>query len=469
MKILHTSDWHLGRNLYGRKRYEEFKLFLEWLFETIMKENIDALLICGDIFDTNTPSNKAQELYYQFLCQVSLSSCKDIIIIAGNHDSPSFLEAPKNLLSALNIHVIGTADITLKNSMEHEISTNWQENLPKEIILLKKNKNSPSKTQKQSLAQKEYKAIICAVPYLRDRDIRQSELGETFEQKNIKLLQGIQNHYTNIAKKAQEIQKIIQKKQGNCIPIIALGHLFVAGGITLQGDGVRDLYVGSLTSIGADTFSSAFDYVALGHLHIEQKVNKNEYIRYCGSPVAMSFGEANQIKKVYIFETKEDTDAAHFTKSIRSLEIPIFQTLMHISGDLEQIHTKIQNILSDTLHNEETVKETKNDLFKKSTSIWLEIEYTGKTPLSNLREELETYTLNSNLEILRIRNSTNYEQTLRVTHNIEEQKSLHDLSVHDVFEACLLAFDIPENEQKDLRKTYQEILHDIAENDIKSE
>ena len=100
MKILHTSDWHLGRSLYGRKRYDEFSAFLDWLVDTIQTESINALLIAGDIFDTSTPSNRAQGLYYRFLCKIAASNCRHILIVAGNHDSPSFLNAPKELLKA---------------------------------------------------------------------------------------------------------------------------------------------------------------------------------------------------------------------------------------------------------------------------------------------------------------------------------------------------------------------------------
>ena len=107
MKILHTSDWHLGRSLYGRKRYEEFSSFLDWLAQTIEEEKVDALLVAGDVFDNSTPSNRAQELYYRFLCRVAASCCRHVVVIAGNHDSPSFLNVPKELLRALNVYVVG--------------------------------------------------------------------------------------------------------------------------------------------------------------------------------------------------------------------------------------------------------------------------------------------------------------------------------------------------------------------------
>ncbi|MEN6421610.1 MAG: exonuclease subunit SbcD, partial [Smithella sp.] len=109
MKLLHTSDWHIGRALYGRKRYEEFDAFLNWLADLIEQENIDVLLVAGDVFDSITPSNRAQELYYCFLCRVAGSAKRHVVITAGNHDSPTFLNAPKGLLKFLNIHVVGYA------------------------------------------------------------------------------------------------------------------------------------------------------------------------------------------------------------------------------------------------------------------------------------------------------------------------------------------------------------------------
>ncbi|PID37221.1 MAG: exonuclease sbcCD subunit D, partial [Pseudomonadales bacterium] len=94
LRLLHTSDWHLGRRLYGHTRYEEFSAFLDWLYNCIVEQSIDVLIVAGDIFDSMTPSNKAQALYYEFLGRVSHSSCQHVIIVAGNHDSPSLLDAP---------------------------------------------------------------------------------------------------------------------------------------------------------------------------------------------------------------------------------------------------------------------------------------------------------------------------------------------------------------------------------------
>ena len=266
MKVLHTSDWHLGRMLYGRKRYDEFEAFLNWLYNTIKSEGIDILLVAGDIFDTRTPSHRSQELYYKFLCDVAKSNCRHVVIIAGNHDSPSFLNAPKEILHALNIYVVGSITQCLED----------------EVIVLNDQQNNPE-------------AIMCAVPYLRDRDIRTVEPGETIEDKNNKLIKGIQDHYEKACKLAEEKQKQFKDKED--VPIIAMGHLFTSGGKVLDGDGVRDLYVGSLAHVKKGTFPKSIDYLALGHLHVPQCVEGSEYIRYSGSPIPMGYNEAYQKNK----------------------------------------------------------------------------------------------------------------------------------------------------------------------------
>ena len=250
LKILHTSDWHLGRSLCEKKRYSEYESFLSWLESTINRERVDLLLVAGDIFDTSTPSNKAQELYYRFLQRVGTTTCRHVVIAAGNHDSPSFLNAPRALLKAFDIHVVGA----------------MTENPDNEVLVLRTKAGTPE-------------AIVCAVPYLRDRDIRLAEAGESAEDRNRKLTDGIRRHYTDVCTIAQTRRQ----EFGAQIPIIAMGHLFTEGGQTTDDDGVRELYVGSLVHVPIDIFPSTIDYLALGHLHRSQKVKGRENIRYCGS------------------------------------------------------------------------------------------------------------------------------------------------------------------------------------------
>ena len=410
MKILHTSDWHLGRSLYGRKRYEEFSAFLHWLSTTIESESIDALLVAGDIFDTSTPSNRAQELYYRFLCRVAGSCCRHIVVIAGNHDSPSFLDAPKELLRALNVYVVGAV------SQDHE----------DEVLVLYDRQDRPE-------------AIICAVPYLRDKDIRTVEPGETIDDKNMKLVLGLKHHYEKVCELAEEKRAACKKDGHRDIPIIGMGHLFTAGGKTVDGDGVRELYVGSLAHVGQNVFPAAMDYLALGHLHVPQTVGGSTHIRYCGSPIPMGYGEAAQEKKVII---------VHFnatTPTIEELAVPCFQPLERIVGSLDDIQSRLEQLKKD------------------GSKAWLELEYTGSDITGNLREMLEETMVDSSMEIRRIKNKRLIE---RVISTIQENETLDDLDVQQVFTRCLDTFEIKPEEREQLIHSYNEIIKFLQEEDI---
>jgi len=413
MKILHTSDWHLGRSLYGRKRYEEFEAFLTWLSETIQKEQIDALLIAGDVFDNSTPSNRAQELYYRFLCRVAASSCRHVVVIAGNHDSPSFLNAPKELLRALNVHVVGA----------------MADDLEDEVIVLKDDQNLPQ-------------AIVCAVPYLRDRDIRTVEPGETVDDKNTKLIEGLKSHYVDVCAIAEKIQAEFHSEGQPSVPIVAMGHLFTAGGKTVDGDGVRDLYVGSLAHIDETVFPASIDYFALGHLHVSQIVGNSEHIRYCGSPIPMGYGESTQAKSVIVVQFDKTMP------TIKAIQVPCFQPLERIVGSLDDIHTKIE-------------------LLKyKQSRAWLEIEYTGNEVIGNLREIVDDASNNSAIEVLRVKNKRVME---RVMNSIQEDETLDDLDAKDVFERCLESFEIAVGDRKGLTESYNEIIKSLQEEDVNAE
>ncbi len=443
MKILHTSDWHLGRSLYGRKRYEEFTAFLDWLTQTIEDEKVDALLVAGDVFDTSTPSNRAQELYYRFLFRVAASCCRHVVVVDGNHDSPSFLNAPKELLRALNVYVVGS----MTEALEDEV-------IP---ILDFGLRNADCEKPEINL---EKSAIICAVPYLRDKDIRTVEPGETIDDKNRKLVEGIKNHYAEVVKIAERkreeiIQQSAIKNPQSQIPIVAMGHLFTAGGKTVDGDGVRELYVGSLAHVGEEVFPSSIDYLALGHLHVPQAVGSAEHIRYCGSPIPMGYGEAKQQKSVVIVDfglgnaDVEEPDTIKDQKpQIKLLPIPCFQELVRIVGSLDDIHAKLE------------------ELKKEERSAWLEIEYTGSDIIGNLREMLDKAMADSAMEIRRIKNRRVMD---RMISTVGEDETLDDLDAGDVFTRRLDAFEVPDEDREELTVSYNEIIKDLMEEDINAE
>jgi exonuclease SbcD len=331
------------------------------------------------------------------------------VVTAGNHDSPSFLTAPKELLRVRNVHVVGAAP----------------EDLGDEVLVLPGEDGQPG-------------LIVCAVPYLRDREIRVAEAGESIEDKDRKLVEGIRDHYASVAALAEQKRRSLNAE----VPIVAMGHLFTAGGQTVDGDGVRDLYVGSLAHVSAGLFPSSLAYVALGHLHVPQKVQGSDVIRYSGSPLPMGFGEAKQEKSVCL------VDCAGGTAQVRTIGVPRFQLLERASGTWEEIAATIE------------------ELRAVQSRAWLEVVYEGSELMGDLRERLEAAVSGSALEILRVKNNRIIDRVLGQTH---DQETLDDLNVHDVFERCLALHEIPAEQRPELLRAYQETVNSMYDQDPQAE
>jgi DNA repair protein SbcD/Mre11 len=405
MKVLHTSDWHVGRTLYGRQRYEEFAAFLDWLAGLVEREGIDVLLVAGDIFDNSTPGNRAQELYYRFLCRVAASSSRHVVVTAGNHDSPSFLNAPREILKSLNVHVVGAPSDPPAD----------------ELIVI----DGPDR---------EPRLIVCAVPYLRDRDIRIAEAGESVEDKERKIIEGIRAHYRRVCQAAEAKRTLLKRP----VPIVAMGHLFAAGGRTADGDGVRELYIGSLAQVGTDLFPACIDYLALGHLHIPQGVGGSDLIRYSGSPLPIGFGEAGQEKSVVIVTFSGSSP------QVMTLPVPRFQEMQTLRGDWPSIAREIEALKS------------------RGSQAWLEIICEGGEIAGDLRARLDEAAAGSGIEILRIRNNRVPERGLGGT---DAEETLDDLDVEEVFQRCLQAHEVPEEQRPALLGAYREVVVSLGEAD----
>ncbi|RTL00199.1 MAG: exonuclease subunit SbcD [Proteobacteria bacterium] len=413
MKILHTSDWHLGRTLYGKKRYAEFEAFLNWLNIEIDTRLPDLVIIAGDIFDTTTPSNRAQELYYQFLCRVAASdACPHIAVIGGNHDSPTLLNAPKQLLKQLKIHVIGG------------VANDYRD----EVIQL---------TDKTGRLQ----GILCAIPYLRDRDIRGLEEYELAESKDKNFMHAIKEHYHKVCEYAESLR---QQATDFSVPIIATGHLFATGGKTLKDDGVRELYIGSLAQFGADDFPTNIDYLALGHLHIAQQIGDKANYRYSGSPIAMGFGEAMHPKIIL------EVDITACNACVNEITVPTFQRLARVSGDMESIKRQLTKLATE------------------NQSIWIEVDYTGTAIITNLQHELQMVTQNTLLDLVKIRNSQLLAQVLSSS-EYADGIELNDLTPQQVFAKCLQLNEIPDEQRVELTDCFNEILLTLTTHDHKAE
>ncbi|PKQ67244.1 exonuclease subunit SbcD [Raineya orbicola] len=317
MRILHTADWHLGQKLYDRERFDEFQNFLDWLIDIIRKERVDVLIVAGDIFDVASPPQKALEQYYQFLAKlVKETPCNHAIIVGGNHDSTHSLNAPQELAKILQLHIVGGAS----------------ENKEHDLIEIRNEKN-------------ELQAVVAAVPFLRDKDIRYNQVTLDNETRDRAIAEAIYNHY------AQMAQIIRQRGYAEMnIPLIATGHLFAQGCSHHSEEGEENkaekmIYSGNLGKVPATVFPSIFDYVALGHLHRSQMVGGKNHIRYSGSPLPLSFSERNDKKYVLLvdFEGKN-------LQSIASVDVPtsIYRKLIRITGTLQEVCNKIKNIDIET-------------------------------------------------------------------------------------------------------------------------
>lgn len=409
MVILHTSDWHIGRTLHNRKRYDEFANFLNWMVEELKSSAADVLLIAGDIFDTTLPSNRAQELYYTFLKNAGQTGCRHIVIIGGNHDSPSFLNAPRDILRIMNVHVMGQAGPN-----------------PEDEVLLLENANGDPEL------------IVCAVPYLRDRDIRRVEGDESPKDKEMKLVEGIRSHYAQVGEHALAMKK----KRGLDIPIVGMGHLYTSGGETVDGDGVRELYIGSLAHVTSAIFPGCFDYVALGHLHVPQRVSQSERHRYSGSPLPMGFGEARQQKSLCKVTFEESMP------KVTLIDIPVFQRLESITGDWIKISARL------------------DELRAEGNPVWLEINYDCDQPMDELKSKIDDCIEGTMLEVLRIRNR---QISLGVLSNGPDDEGLENLDPLQVFERLLDVSKTEEEQRIELRLTYQEVITTLQEADTHAE
>ncbi|TVR77319.1 MAG: exonuclease subunit SbcD [Chitinophagaceae bacterium] len=299
MKILHTSDWHIGKQLHKIDLSEDIQLFFDWLTELIQKEKIDVLLMSGDLFDQANPSQHALRQYYTFLKKMLHLRCK-VIITGGNHDSPLVLNAPKDILDALDIHVIGGATSDIKD------------------IFIKVEKGGEQ-------------LVVAGVPFLRDKDIRKAAPGESYEDKIEQLRAGMETYFEEVN------QYYTQHYDG--IPFIIMAHLFAQGAVV--SDSEREIQIGNQAGIESRIFGNKANYIALGHIHKPQSAG-HEHIRYCGSPIPLSFSEKEDKKEVIIINI--DKEKFDFSR----LEVPRFRNLVLIKGDLESVKSKIEDYNSET-------------------------------------------------------------------------------------------------------------------------
>lgn len=404
MRVLHTADWHLGQRFCQEERTEEHRYFLfEQLLPLIRAEQVEALIVAGDVFDTGSPSNAALDLYYSFLATLRDSPCRHVVVVGGNHDSPATLLAPQQALRHLGVTVV--ADVP--------------DDAAEQLITLTNAAGQPA-------------LVVVAVPYLRERHLGLNTAGKTLDDIAAQIRHGIARHYSELAARAAP-----HRAAG--LPVLATGHLFAAG--LARTEGMRDVQVGNLGMIGADCFPETFDYVALGHIHKPQVVGGQAHIRYSGSPIPLAFDEVDLPRRVLVLTFGETSGRPLIEEKLLTLK----RRLLRFSGTPNQIadHIRAFAAAADEL------------------PAWFGVDVTdwdGLTPLAGkaLIQEVELDRA-TDLRVLRIgQPATARAATLAGA--AAQGRHLRELTETEVFEELLKQKNLAFEPANALRQTFRELL-----------
>ena len=402
MKILHTADWHIGKKLHKHYLYEDFDLFINWLIKLITEQEIEAVLISGDVFDLANPSAEARKQYYRALLQLRKTNCQ-LIITGGNHDSPSMLDAPKEILNELNVTVIG--------GMPSKIE---------ECLIPLQNKKG------------ENELIVAAIPFLRDSDLRSIDEEVVYENRIEAIRKGIEATFTKAAKTSKDLYPEL--------PVLAMGHLYAAG--IESSDSERDIQIGNQAAFQASQFGTEFSYVALGHIHKPQRVNAQIPTFYSGSALPLSFSERKDEKRLLLIDTENGFEP-------ESIAIPSFRKLIRISGNIAKIQQKLFRLES-----------------QGSLTNLIEVELKEENYDSNLIAQLDDLVTNfeqANFEIVKHR--ATFKNQLRESGKLfESHQHLEDLKPQEVFQKLLAQHSYAEDVKEKVNIAFQELLEEVNHN-----
>ena len=293
MRILHTSDWHLGVSTGPVSRVEEQQCFLEWLLDILKAREVDALVVAGDVFDSMHPSAEAQRLYYRFLARVEGAGVRDVVVVGGNHDSASRLDAPRALLEAVQVHVVGGLPAS-------------EDRLDRMI--------APLRTRGSD----DVAAVCLAVPYTHEYrlGIRTTDLDRDRTRAAFKT--AFSELYADIADHAQALFP--------GLPLVATGHLTL-GFEAKPGDSPLPIHqVGTIDSLPTDILDPRIRYTALGHIHRCYPVAEST-AWYCGTPIPYSMADMASARRVLIVDMEGEAEAC-----VERVEVPRCRDLVELVG-----------------------------------------------------------------------------------------------------------------------------------------
>lgn len=366
---------------------------LDWLIGLIQRESVDLLIVAGDIFDTSNPPNYARRQYYDFLGKLRQTTCRHVLIIGGNHDSPAMLNATAEVLRYIDIVVVGSSTQEIEN----------------QVIEFKD-------------AAGALEAVVAAVPFLRDRDIHYNQAGEDESTRTARLRAAIRKHY-------EVLGELVAPYQKKAVPILTTGHLYAHGAEASEKR--SKIYIGNRSNIAATDFPAVFDYVALGHIHRAQVVGGIDHVRYSGSLISLDFSETADTKVVYLLDFNATiADGVKVAKKnaeepgnyqLSTVEVPVFRRLKRLAGKLEKVEASLEQFLA------------KRSLDNSAESLppWIEVKVESEGPLPQLHEQLQALIGERPAELL----ST---QVIRTGSgkkiDLQALPKLDDLSPEDVFE-----------------------------------
>ena len=406
MRILHTSDWHLGQHFMGKSRQAEHQALIDWLLAQVDAHAVDAVLIAGDIFDTGAPPSYARELYSDLVVKLHRAGVA-LLLLGGNHDSVATLGESRALLAVLSTTVVAAVG----GPANHV------------VVLPQRNGDAG--------------CIVCAVPFVRPRDVLQSQAGQSAQEKQQGLQAAIQAYYQSVVDAGRAQQTALHNTLGRVVPLMATGHLTTVG--ASSNESVREIYVGSLDAFPTAAFPPV-DYIALGHIHKPQKVGGLNHIRYCGSPIPLGFDEARQQKEVLLV----DLDASGFT-AVTALPVPRFQALISVSGNLATLAAAISAAAAEG---------------SAAQPAWLEVTVAEDDYLTDLPARIGAMTQGLPVEVLRVRRQrANAAATLAA----EALATLDELSPGDVFERRLALEDLTPELQQALEARFREVVTSLTE------
>ena len=300
MRLLHTSDWHLGARFHELDRAEDEQHALDQIRALCVREQVDCLLIAGDVFDTASPGAAEVGRYFRFLHQVVAYGIGTVVVIAGNHDGAMRLDGPRDLLAHLRVHVVGAFT---------------RDEDPARCLVELRDRAG------------DVRAMCAAVPYLRDGDLWLPEAGEMPPPKR---------HAEALVARYAQVHALVPRE----MPLVVMGHCFANGGLTEAIASERPVQVGNLGKVGAELLGGNAAYLALGHLHRPQPVAKREHWRYCGSLLPMSFAETAQAREVVI----ADVPAGGGPANIRCIELAPYRQYRRLAGDVETLMKVLEKL-----------------------------------------------------------------------------------------------------------------------------